>query len=133
MVGSDQTPVADGVDATTYRSFGVEIKSRGTSRDWRVYGHNGTTMTYSAWTNTGLTTDILALPLYLSVISDGAGNVTAYLGSNGSRTLSTITTTGAPTATGSSAQAFVDCHVVNSASGTATLGATIIAAKIYSE
>jgi len=131
--GSDNTPVADGVDAVAYRGFGVEIKARGSTHDWRVYGHNGTSITYSAWSNTGLTPDILRTRIFLSVMSNGSGTITASLGTNGSRTLSTITTTGGPTTSGVSAQAFVEAHVANSASGTLPLSAALYDAMFYAQ
>ena len=131
--GSDNTPVADGVDAVAYRGFGVEIKARGSSHDWRVYGHNGTSITYSAWSNTGLGTDILRIRIFLSVMSNGSGTITASLGVNGSRTLSTITTTGGPTTTGTSAQSFIEVHVANSASGTLPLAAALYDAMFYAQ
>jgi hypothetical protein len=131
--GSDNTPVADGVDAVSYRGFGVEIKARGSTHDWRVYGHNGTTITYSAWSNTGLATNTLQSRIYLSVMSNGAGSITASIGINGSRTLGTITTTGGPTTGGTIAQAFVECHVANSASGTTTLSAALYDAIFYAQ
>jgi hypothetical protein len=129
--GSDGTPTADGVDAVSYRGFGLELKARGSSHDWRIYGHNGTSINYSAWTNTGLSVDILSTRLYLSVISDGAGNITGSLGSLGSRTLSQITTTGGPTTSGGSTQALIDIHVANSASGTSSLTANFYDAIYY--
>jgi hypothetical protein len=131
--GSDNTPVADGVDAVAYRGFGVEIKARGTSHDWRVYGHDGTSITYSAWSNTGLGTNILQTRISLSVMSNGSGTITASLGSNGSRTLSTITTTGGPTATGTSAQSYVEAHVANSASGVTSVSAALYDALFYAQ
>lgn len=131
--GSDNTPVADGVDAVAYRGFGVEIKARGSSHDWRVYGHNGTSITYSAWSNTGLIANILYTRIFLSVISNGSGTITASLGVNGSRTLSTITTTGGPTTSGTSAQSFIDVHVANSASGTLPLAASLYDAMFYAQ
>jgi hypothetical protein len=131
--GSDNTPVADGVDAVSYRGFGVEIKARGTSHDWRVYGHNGTSITYSAWSNTGLVTNALQSRICLTVMSNGAGGVTASIGINGSRTLSTISTTGGATTSGTSAQAFVECHVANSASGTLPLAAALYDAIFYAQ
>jgi len=131
--GSDNTPVADGVDAVSYRGFGVEIKARGSTHDWRVYGHNGTSITYSAWSNTGLTTNTLQSRIYLSAMSNGAGSITASIGINGSRTLGTITTTGGPTTAGTSTQAFVECHVANSASGTSTLSAALYDAIFYAQ
>jgi hypothetical protein len=131
--GSDNTPVADGVDAVTYRGFGVEIKARGTSHDWRVYGHNGTSITYSAWSNTGLNANSLQSRICLTVMSNGAGGVTASIGINGSRTLSTISTTGGATTSGTIAQAFVECHVANSASGTLPLSAALYDAIFYAQ
>jgi hypothetical protein len=131
--GSDNAPVADGVDAVAYRGFGVEIKARGSTHDWRVYGHNGTSITYSAWSNTGLTANLLQTRISLSVMSNGSGTITASLGSNGSRTLSTITTTGGPTAAGTSAQSYVEAHVANSASGVTSLPAALYDAMFYAQ
>jgi hypothetical protein len=131
--GSNNTPALDGVDAVAYRGFGVEIKNRGSSRDWRVYGHNGSVISYSAWTNTGLTADILSLRLYISVISNGAGLITASLGSQGNRTISQITTTGGPTTVGTSAESFIECHVANSSSGTSALVAVFLDHQFYAE
>ena len=131
--GSDNTPVADGVDAVAYRGFGVEIKARGSSHDWRVYGHNGTSITYSAWSNTGLTADLLRTRIFLSVMSNGSGTITASLGANGSRTLSTITTTGGPTTSGVSAQSYIEVHVANSASGVLSLSAALYDAMFYAQ
>jgi hypothetical protein len=131
--GSDNTPVADGVDAVAYRGFGVEIKARGSSHDWRVYGHNGTSITYSAWSNTGLTADLLRTRIFLSVMSNGSGTITASLGANGSRTLSTITTTGGPTTSGTSAQSYIEVHVANSASGVLSLSAALYDAMFYAQ
>jgi hypothetical protein len=131
--GSDGVPTADGADAVSYRGFGIEIKERGSSRDWRVYGHDGTTMTYSAWSNTGLPANILTTRLYISVISNGVGTITAYLGSEGSRTLTSISTTGGPTTTGGATQALIDVHVANSASGTTSIQAVFYDAIFYAE
>jgi hypothetical protein len=131
--GSDNTPVADGVDAVSYRGFGVEIKARGTSHDWRVYGHNGTSITYSAWSNTGLNANSLQSRISLTVMSNGAGSITASIGINGSRILSTISTTGGPTTAGTSAQSQVECHVANSASGTLPLAAALYDAIFYAQ
>jgi isocitrate/isopropylmalate dehydrogenase len=78
-----------------------------------------------------LSVDILSTRLYLSVISDGAGNITGSLGSLGSRTLSQITTTGGPTTSGGSTQALIDIHVANSASGTSSLTANFYDAIYY--
>jgi hypothetical protein len=134
LVGSNQTPALDGVDATSYRSFGVEFKARGSSYDWRVYGHDGTSITYSAWTNSGLTAaEPVVAVIMIAVESDGVGNITAYLGYNGTRTLSTISTTGGPTTSGISTQAYIDAHVANSSSGTTTLPAAVYDAVLYFE
>lgn len=134
IVGSNQTPAADGVNPITYRGFGVEFKSRGSSHDWRLFAHNGTAISYSAWTNTGMAA---AQPIgFLStfaVESDGAGNITGYFGADCTRTLSTLTLTGGPTTAGTSAQSYVDVHVANSTTGTASLSVAGFDAKIYSE
>jgi hypothetical protein len=124
-VGSDGTPTADGSDPVTYRGFGIEIKPRGTSHDWRVYGHNGTAITYSAWTNTGLSAQTLSQRFYASVISDGTGNITGYFGINGSRNLASLSITGGPTSNGTGAQSFIDVHVANGPSYALGLGVVI--------
>jgi len=130
--GSDQTPTPDGSDPVSYRSFGIEIKSRGTTHDWRIYAHNGTSISFSAWTNTGLPSDTGGSRIYASVISNGAGAVTGYLGINGNRSLSQLTISGGPTTGGTAAQSFIDVHVANSATGTTGLGAFVQDAMIYS-
>jgi hypothetical protein len=130
-VGADSTPTPDGTDPVSYRGFGIEFKARGSSHDWRIYAHNGTSITYSAWTNTGLLASLLSTPLYMSIISNGAGSVTGYLGSNGGRILSTLSITGGPTSGGAAAQSFVDVHVANSATGTSSLAAIVQDAMIY--
>lgn len=129
----DATDVVDGTNAVTYASFGVEIKSRGTSRDWRIFAHDGTSITHSAWTNTDLPPNTLNIRQYLSVLSDGAGTITASLGSNGSRTLATITHTGGPTAIGLSANSYVQAEVANSATGTSSLTYALMDAVFYAE
>lgn len=134
IVGSNQTPAADGADPITYRGFGVELKSRGTSHDWRLFAHNGTAISYSAWTNTGMAAFTpLASLTTLAVESDGTGNITGYLGLDCTRTLSTLTLTGGPTTSGTSAQSFIDVQVANSASGTQSLRCEGYDAKIYTE
>jgi len=134
IVGSNQTPVADGLDPITYRGFGAELKARGTSHDWRIFAHNGSAISYSAWTNTGMTSGgPAAFVMTLAVESDGTGNITGYFGADCTRTLSTLTVTGGPTTTGASAQAFVDVHVANSTTGTTLLAAAGYDAKIYTE
>ena len=134
VVGSNQTPAVDGADPITYRGFGVELKSRGSSHDWRLFAHDGTSISYSAWTNTGMSVGApIAILSTLAVESDGAGNITGYFGGDCTRTLSTLTLTGGPTTQGAAAQAFVDVHVANSASGTASLRCEGYDAKIYTE
>jgi hypothetical protein len=133
LVGSNQTPQPDGNDPVSYRSFGLEFKARGSSHDWRIFAHNGTSISYSAWSNTGLLTSLLITPLMLAIESDGTGNITAFLGFDGSRTLTSITGTGGPTTNGVTGQEYLDIHVVNSASGTSSLTVNVFDAKIYTE
>lgn len=129
--GSDNTPTPDGSDPANYRSFGIEIKPRGTTNDWRLYAHNGTSVTYSAWTNTGFPSNLLGTRVCASVISNGNGSITGYLGSDGNRTLSQLSISGGPTTGGVSAQAFIDVHVANSATGTSSLAVAVLDAMIY--
>jgi hypothetical protein len=133
LVGSNQTPQPDGNDPVSYRSFGLEFKARGSSHDWRIFAHNGSAITYSAWANTGLQASLLITPLMLAVESDGVGNITAFLGFDCSRTLTSISGTGGPTTNGSTGQEYLDIHVVNSASGTSSLTVNVFDAKIYTE
>jgi hypothetical protein len=130
--GSDQTPTPDGSDPVSYRSFGIEIKARGTTHDWRVYAHNGTSITYSAWANTGFPINLSGTRIYASVISNGSGSIAGYLGSDGSRSLSQLTISGGPTTTGAAAQAFVDVHIANSSTTITGAGAFVLDAMIYS-
>jgi hypothetical protein len=129
-VGSDNTPTPDGANPVNYRSFGIEMKSRGSSVDWRIYAHNGTSITFSAWTTASLGS-LMFTRTYLSIISDGNGQITGYLGFNGSRSLSQLTISGGPTTGGTSAQSYVDVHVANSATGTTSISAVVLDAMIY--
>lgn len=124
VVGSNQTPTAYGTDPVTYRSFGLEIRSSGTAHEIRAFGHNGTSITYSSWVDTGLPADTLSARVRLAVESDGAGNITAFIINNHStRAEVTATCTGGPTTAGALAQSYVDIQVANSSSGTTALGA----------
>ena len=132
VVGSDQTPVAYGADPVTYRSFGLECRSSGTAHEMRAFGHNGTSITYSSWVNTGLPNDILRTRLRLSVESDGLGNITATMIHNQStRARITATCSGGPTTSGALAQSYVDLQVANSTTATANLGAVFYDHLIY--
>jgi hypothetical protein len=128
--GSDQTPPPDGSDPVSYRSFGLEIKAT-TFWVWRVYAHNGTSITYSEWTNSPIPLNQLNTRVYASVISNGAGQITGYLGVNGDRSLSQLSINGGPTTNGAATQAFVDVHVANTPTGTVSGSAAVQDAMIY--
>ena len=98
MVGMTSTSgrYADEDPATTH-GFGVEFRrAAGNVFEWRVYGHNGTTLTASAWSSSGIVYTI-GSPRTIGMFSDGSGNITAYTSIYGDTNYTTITTTGGPT------------------------------------
>ena len=100
MVGMTSTSgrYADEDPATTH-GFGVEFRrAAGNVFEWRVYGHNGTTLTASAWSSSGIVYTI-GSPRTIGMFSDGSGNITAYTSIYGDTNYTTITTTGGPTTT----------------------------------
>ena len=113
LVGSPSS-----VSSTTYadedplsnHGFGVEFRrGSGSTYEWRVFGHNGTSLSASTFTSTGITytTD----PRTVAVYSDGAGNITAYTALYGSTSYTTATTTGGPTATAGGASTYTSIQV----------------------
>ena len=98
MVGMTSTSgrYADEDPATTH-GFGVEFRrAAGNAFEWRVYGHNGTTLTASAWSSAVYS---IGVPRTIGIFSDGSGNITAYTSFYGDTNYTTITTTGGPTTT----------------------------------
>lgn len=122
-------PAVAGTDPISDDGFGVEVRYDGTNTEWRVFGHNGTTLTTSAWTN--LYAGNRLYPQMFAVYSNASGNVTAYNTSNGGNTYTTITTTGGPTTGGASATAYASAECVNSASGTTSTRCKIYDVKFY--
>jgi len=113
LVGSpssiSSTPYAD-QDPLSNHGFGVEFRrGSGSTYEWRVFGHNGTSLTASTFTSTGITytTD----PRTIAVYSDGAGNITAYTALYGSTSYTTATTTGGPTATAGGMSTYTSIQV----------------------
>ncbi len=113
LVGSPSS-----VSSTTYadedplsnHGFGVEFRrGSGSTYEWRVFGHNGTSLSASTFTSTGITytTD----PRTIAVYSDGAGNITAYTALYGSTSYTTATTTGGPTATAGGMSTYTSIQV----------------------
>ena len=116
--GNSVIPSTSNNDALSAVGFGVELSyiAAASRVQWRPFAHNGTTYvsgTYQNLTDTSLT----AIPLSISVISSGAGSVTAYVAENGSRTLSSQTISGGPTTNGTAANSYLDLVAINS-SGT---------------
>lgn len=122
-------PAVAGTDPISDDGFGVEVRYDGTNTEWRVFGHNGTTFTASAWTN--LYAGNRLHPQMFAVYSDASGNVTAYNSSYGGNTYTTITTTGGPTTGGASATSYASAECVNSASGTTSTRCKIYDVKFY--
>ena len=122
-------PAVAGTDPISDDGFGVEVRYDGTNTEWRVFGHNGTTLTTSAWTN--LYTGNRLHPQMFAVYSDASGNVTAYNTNQGGNTYTTITTTGGPTTGGASATSYASAECVNSASGTTSTRCKIYDVKFF--
>ena len=117
IVGSPSTlgTYAD-EDPLSSHGFGVEFRrGSGSTTEWRVFAHNGTSLSASTFTSTGIThsTD----PRTVAVYSDGAGNITAYTAMYGSTSYTTATTTGGPTATAGGASTFTSIQVATNNSG----------------
>jgi hypothetical protein len=115
--GNAGTPATADNDALGVVGFGWELQSTATATEWRVFAHNGTTFSTSAWSSFDPTLSGLGSPLYFAVISNGAGTITGYHAPLGSRTLSTITLTGGPTTGGNATNSFVDLVSVASSTG----------------
>ena len=122
-------PAASGDDPISDDGFGVEIKRNATHTQWRVFAHNGTTLTATTFAN--LYSGTRLQPQTLAIYSNASGTITAYYGNYGADSFSTITTTGGPTGTGASATSRAAIEVANSSSGTATSKANVYSCKIY--
>ena len=122
-------PAAAGTDPISDDGFGVEVRYDGTNTEWRVFGHNGTTLTASAWTD--LYTGYRLNPQMFAVYSDASGNVTAYTANQGGNTYTTITTTGGPTTAGASATSYASAECVNSSSVTTSTRCKIYDVKFF--
>ncbi len=122
-------PAAAGSDPISDDGFGVELKRTSTHTQWRVFAHNGTTLTATAFAN--LYSSSKLNPVTLAIYSNGSGTVTAYYGNFGADSFSTISTTGGPTTTGASATSRAAIEVANSSSGTATSKANVYSCKFY--
>ena len=122
-------PAAAGSDPISDDGFGVEIKRTSTHTQWRVFAHNGTTLTATAFANLYSSSKLNVVTL--AIYSNGSGTVTAYYGNFGADSFSTISTTGGPTGTGASATSRAAIEVANSSSGTATAKANIYSCKFY--
>lgn len=117
-------PAAADSDPITDDGFGVEVRYDGTNTEWRVFGHNGTTLTTSAWTD--LHGGSRLYPQTFAVYSNGSGTITAYNTTYGGNSYTTISTTGGPTTSGASATSYASAECVNSSTGT-----TSTRCKIY--
>ena len=122
-------PAAADSDPISDDGFGVEVRYDGTNTEWRVFGHNGTTLTASAWTD--LYTGNRLYPQMFAVYSNGSGTITAYNTTYGGNSYTTISTTGGPTTTGASATSFVSAECVNASTGTTSTRCKIYDAKFF--
>jgi len=120
VVGSNAAAAPDGTAPVAHKALGVELKSRGSSHDWRLFAHDGSAITYSSWTDTGWGTGVFGEEKRkLYIISDGAGSVTGGVAPASQRVYTnTLTISGAPTTVGASGQQYLTAEVANSASGT---------------
>jgi hypothetical protein len=117
--GNGAAPATADADALSVIGFGWESRLNGTTQEIRIFSHNGTTYSTSpSWQSLGATGDNLYNAYYISIYSDGAGNITCYYGINGTRNLSTITLSGGPTGAGDPTNSYVDLVVTNSSTAT---------------
>jgi hypothetical protein len=117
--GNGAAPATADADALSVVGFGWESRLNGTTQEIRIFSHNGTTYSTSpSWQSLGATGDNLYNAYYISIYSDGAGNITCYYGMNGTRNLSTITLSGGPTSAGNSTNSYVDLVLTNSSVAT---------------
>jgi hypothetical protein len=117
--GNGAVPATADADALSVIGFGWESRLNGTTQEIRIFSHNGTTYSTSpSWQSLGATGDNLYNSYYISIYSDGTGNITCYYGINGTRNLSTITLSGGPTSAGNSANSYVDLVLTNSSTAT---------------
>lgn len=123
--GNGGTPATANANALSTVGFGWEYRSSGTAHECRLFAHNGTTFVTSAWNPIVAFQDLLGGSIYISVISDGNGLITGYIGEGGSRNLTSITLSGGPTTAGISDNSFADFVIVNSTTGTTTLSAAL--------
>ena len=136
MVGGRANNVqAAGSNPIVSRGFGVEIRSRtGTTLEWRVFAHNGTSFSASSWSDIpSNATSIYTKELY--IYSDGSGNIEAGIddrGGDGS-SWTTKTTTGGPTSNGNSTYPYITHEVRNASSGSSYARARVYDYKIFSE
>ena len=122
-------PAAADSDPITDDGFGVEVRYDGTNTEWRVFGHNGTTLTTSAWTN--LYAGNRLHPQMFAVHSNASGTITAYNTTYGGNSYTTISTTGGPTTTGASATSYASAECVNSSTGTTSTRCKIYDVKFF--
>jgi hypothetical protein len=122
------TPATADANALSVVGFGWEARNTlADGSEWRLFAHDGTNYTAGSWNAfDGFTTTLR--PFYIAVISDGAGNISGFLGNGGSRALTTIAITGGPTGNGNSTNSFVDFVAVNPSTGTPSSIATGVSA-----
>ena len=136
LVGSDSTlgTYAD-EDPLSSHGFGVEFRrGSGTAVEWRVFAHNGTSLTASTFTSTGISNSMD--PRTVAVYSDGSGNITAYTATYGTTSYTTATTTGGPTTTAGGMSKYTSIQVAtndsNYVSG-AQVKLAFMGARFYAE
>ena len=114
--GNGGVPATADANALTVRGFGVEFGWQNSRIECRLFAHDGTTYSTSAWNGaaigaySGLTSVVLK--------SNGAGTIYLYASNSGRPSLTpTLTLTGGPTATGGE---YVDIVAVATATGSPT-------------
>lgn len=128
MGGNGGVPAVANANALTNRGFGIEVTdidfcADGCFQDkFRIFCHNGTTYSTSAWF------DFPTFPQgsfggTIGVVSNGAGTITAFYGSDVNRpTIIGSSLTGGPTTSGPNTLNWLDAVVVNSNAPTFSSG-----------
>jgi hypothetical protein len=120
MGGNGGVPAVANANALTNRGFGIEVTdidfcADGCLKDqFRIFCHNGTTYSTSAWFDFP-TSPAGSFGGTIGVVSNGAGTITAFYGSDINRpTIVGSSLTGGPTTSGPNTLNWLDAVVVNS-------------------
>jgi hypothetical protein len=130
--GNSGVPVVASSNALTAKGFGVEFSFQNSRTECRLFCHDGTTYSTSAYNGAAIG-DALGVT-FLILSSDALGNIAleasyktsnSYLSLEGPPKPSTILTlAGGPTGLGSGATGFIDIAAINSSAIAPAAGAT---------